>query len=94
MGYIISLLMILNVIITWESVYNLPAFIVKHANDEQYNVISRLCSVNTGSELPRLSLLNAKSKGRKPGRDTSLSPWEEQRCHQACGLLTLVLLSN
>ena len=39
MGYIISLLMILNVIITRESVYNLPAFIAKHANDEQYNVI-------------------------------------------------------
>ena len=38
MGYIISLLMILNVIITRESVYNLPAFIAKHA--KQYNVIS------------------------------------------------------
>ena len=61
----------MNVIITRESVYNLPAFIVKHANDEQLS--SRLCSVNTGSELPRLSLLNAKSKGRKPGRDTSLA---------------------
>ena len=39
------------------------------------------CAVITGGELPGLSLLNV--RGKKPGRDTFLSPWEEQQCYHA-----------
>ena len=39
------------------------------------------CAVITGGELSGLSLLNV--RGKKPGRDTFLSPWEEQQCYHA-----------
>ena len=42
------------------------------------------CAVITGGELPGLSLLNV--RGKKPGRDTFLSPWEEQ--------IAIMLLQN
>ena len=46
---------------------------------------------------PGLSLPNARPNGRKPGRHTSLSPWEEQQFQNALekgSLLTLAVLAK
>ena len=63
----------MNVIIMWDSMYNLP---VKRAIDKRY----LSCVVSTGGELPGLSFLNVREEGRQRH---FLCPWKEQWCHHA-----------
>ena len=57
-----------------------PSGCVWNTIDKQYDILA-VSVVNTGGELPGLTVL--KRKGKEPSGDTFLSPLEEQQGHHA-----------